>query len=98
MIVDSLLKGESPKIWDPKAIRPWQHVLDCLNGYMTLAERLYTEPYLMADSGTLVQPKLRFYLWDLATRMVNTWNKLTGEQIQYSQQVVQIVDILWMLT
>jgi CDP-glucose 4,6-dehydratase len=24
----------------PKAVRPWQHVLDCLGGYMTLAEAL----------------------------------------------------------
>ena len=86
MIVDSLLKGESPKIWDPKAIRPWQHVLDCLNGYMTLAERLYTEPYLMADSWNFGPAETEILsVGDLATRMVNTWNKLTGEQIQYSQ-------------
>ncbi len=27
----------------PNAVRPWQHVLDCLTGYMTLAEALATD-------------------------------------------------------
>lgn len=30
----------------PDAIRPWQHVLEPLNGYLVLAERLYDEPSL----------------------------------------------------
>ena len=28
----------------PDAVRPWQHVLDCLDGYLTLAEALDREP------------------------------------------------------
>ena len=28
----------------PQAIRPWQHVLDCLSGYLLLAEKLYDDP------------------------------------------------------
>ena len=28
-------------IRNPDAIRPWQHVLDCLNGYLILAQALY---------------------------------------------------------
>lgn len=28
----------------PGAVRPWQHVLDCLTGYMTLAEALAIDP------------------------------------------------------
>jgi CDP-glucose 4,6-dehydratase len=28
----------------PEAIRPWQHVLESLQGYLTLAENLYTSP------------------------------------------------------
>jgi len=30
-------------IRNPHAIRPWQHVLEPLSGYLTLAERLYTD-------------------------------------------------------
>ena len=29
---------------NPNSIRPWQHVLDSLNGYLMLAERMYAEP------------------------------------------------------
>ena len=28
----------------PKAVRPWQHVLEPLSGYLILAEKLYTKP------------------------------------------------------
>ncbi|HEY2846631.1 MAG TPA: CDP-glucose 4,6-dehydratase, partial [Pyrinomonadaceae bacterium] len=36
----SLVFGEPLTIRNPDAVRPWQHVLDPLNGYMTLAEKL----------------------------------------------------------
>ena len=29
----------------PKSVRPWQHVLDVVNGYCVLAEKLYKNPY-----------------------------------------------------
>lgn len=35
--------GEPVMIRNPHAIRPWQHVLEPLSGYLTLAEKLYTE-------------------------------------------------------
>jgi len=48
--VRSLLNNEKIKIRNPHAIRPWQHVLEPLSGYMVLAERLYVEgkPYAQA--------------------------------------------------
>lgn len=39
----SMLAGESWKIRNPHAIRPWQHVLDPLCGYLLAAEFLWTE-------------------------------------------------------
>ncbi len=41
-MVRALLQKQTIQIRNPKAIRPWQHVLDALNGYMLLAENLYT--------------------------------------------------------
>lgn len=38
------------KIRYPNAIRPWQHVLEPLNGYIMLAERLWDNGDLYADS------------------------------------------------
>lgn len=36
-------------IRSPKAVRPWQHVLDPLSGYLMLAERLYTDGPAFAE-------------------------------------------------
>jgi CDP-glucose 4,6-dehydratase len=45
LIVDAFhaLAADRPiEIRSPKALRPWQHVLQCLSGYMTLASKLLT--------------------------------------------------------
>ena len=39
-VIRALMAGERPLIRYPHAIRPWQHVLDPLSGYLLLAERL----------------------------------------------------------
>jgi len=41
--IQCLLKGETIKIRNPKSIRPWQHVLEPLSGYLLLAQKLYKE-------------------------------------------------------
>ncbi|HJW57957.1 MAG TPA: CDP-glucose 4,6-dehydratase [Burkholderiaceae bacterium] len=41
-ILHALEMGEAVLIRNPHAIRPWQHVLEPLSGYLLLAERLYT--------------------------------------------------------
>ena len=38
------LARQTALVRNPHAVRPWQHVLDCLAGYLILAERLLTEP------------------------------------------------------
>lgn len=40
-ILRALENGEPVKIRNPHAIRPWQHVLEPLSGYLLLAERLH---------------------------------------------------------
>jgi CDP-glucose 4,6-dehydratase len=42
--IAALIKGEPVVLRNPTAIRPWQHVLDCLSGYLALAEALYGDP------------------------------------------------------
>ena len=41
--------GATLKIRSPLSTRPWQHVLEPLSGYLTLAERLYTEGMSFAE-------------------------------------------------
>jgi CDP-glucose 4,6-dehydratase len=42
-IISALEKGEPIPIRHPNAVRPWQHVLEPLNGYLTLGALLYTK-------------------------------------------------------
>jgi CDP-glucose 4,6-dehydratase len=39
-IVRAAIAGERPLIRAPKSVRPWQHVLEALRGYLMIAERL----------------------------------------------------------
>ena len=42
--INSLEKSEPVIIRNPSAIRPWQHVLEPLSGYLLLAEKMYKNP------------------------------------------------------
>jgi len=50
-IVRSFGKGESVEIRSPHAIRPWQHVLEPLSGYIRLAECLASK-----EGATFAKP------------------------------------------
>lgn len=39
-LIDAFSAGTSPRLRYPASVRPWQHVLDCLNGYLTLTDAL----------------------------------------------------------
>ncbi|MFC5503414.1 CDP-glucose 4,6-dehydratase [Lysinimonas soli] len=45
-LLASFVAGSAAEIRYPGAVRPWQHVLDCLNGYLTVADAL------IAGTGT----------------------------------------------
>ena len=49
-VVKAIQAGAVPAVRNPQAIRPWQFVLDPLNGYLTLAERLWSEGPAFADA------------------------------------------------
>jgi CDP-glucose 4,6-dehydratase len=42
-ILNGFERGQVVNIRNPHAIRPWQHVMEPLRGYLTLAERLYED-------------------------------------------------------
>ncbi len=39
-LVRSLVRRQPVRVRNPRAVRPWQHVLQCLSGYLTIAARL----------------------------------------------------------
>ena len=48
--IRAITVGEEVKIRSPYAIRPWQHVLEPLSGYLSLASKLFTEGTKYAEA------------------------------------------------
>ena len=46
----AIVSGQPVKIRNPHSIRPWQHVLEPLSGYLLLAQRLYEEGPAFAEA------------------------------------------------
>ena len=42
-LINSFIEDKAPIIRYPQSIRPWQHVLDCLNGYLSLVDKQLNE-------------------------------------------------------
>lgn len=49
-LVRAFERGESPAIRSPHAVRPWQHVLEALHGYLMIADRLMADQAEFADA------------------------------------------------
>jgi CDP-glucose 4,6-dehydratase len=39
-IIRAMLRNEKPEIRNPRSVRPWQHVLEAIGGYLMIGERL----------------------------------------------------------
>jgi CDP-glucose 4,6-dehydratase len=49
-VMTAVLKGDPVRVRSPNAVRPWQHVLEPLSGYLLLAERLWDSPAQYSQS------------------------------------------------
>jgi len=74
--------GQTVRIRNPHAIRPWQHVLEPLSGYLLLAEKLYTEGAAFAEGWNFGpdEADARPVAW-IANRLVELW----GEGARWEQ-------------
>lgn len=72
--IRAVSKGEELKIRNPYAIRPWQHVLEPLSGYLMLAERLYNDgpEYAQAWNFGPDDNDAKNVEW-ITTRFCNLW-------------------------
>lgn len=66
--------GKPIEIRSPKAIRPWQHVLEPLSGYMLLAQKMWDEPTKYCE-GWNFGPRAESIstVWDVATKVVKNY-------------------------
>ena len=74
-LVRAFEAGTVPLIRAPAAVRPWQHVLEALRGYILLAERLVAGERLFADGWNFgpLDEDARSVAW-IADRMRRGWS------------------------
>jgi len=75
-IARSLSKDEAVVIRNPNSTRPWQHVLDPLNGYLYLAAKLVEDPVRFSDAfnfGPEVEDERT--VEELAQLAIEVWGK-----------------------
>ncbi|AJH76458.1 CDP-glucose 4,6-dehydratase [Bacillus cereus ATCC 4342] len=74
-VIRAYLQDDTLTIRNKNAIRPWQHVLDPLHGYILLAEKLWTDAaYAEAwNFGPLNEPNRTVH--DVIQSIIKLWNK-----------------------
>jgi CDP-glucose 4,6-dehydratase len=72
--VRSMAKGECLNIRNPLAIRPWQHVLEPLSGYLILAQMLYINGSEFAEPWNFgpLESEAKNVEW-IANELVKNW-------------------------
>lgn len=81
-ILRAFEKSQSAIIRNPHAIRPWQHVLESLSGYLILAERLYIDGQIFSEGWNFgpYDEDTRTVEW-IVERMVQAWGNDAGWQL-----------------
>ena len=80
-ILKSLEKNRPVIIRNPMSTRPWQHVLEPLSGYLTLAERLYLEGDLYTGAWNFgPEDQDVTSVGDVADILVELWGDAVWEQ------------------
>lgn len=71
------LEADKPiEIRSPKAVRPWEHVLEPLNGYLLLAQKMWQKPTEYCE-GWNFGPEADSVstVWEVATKLVQSFGK-----------------------
>jgi CDP-glucose 4,6-dehydratase len=72
--IRALEEGRAIDIRSPKAVRPWEHVLEPLSGYMMLAQKMWAEPTAWCE-GWNFGPEAEGIatVWDVATEAIKNY-------------------------
>lgn len=87
-VLYSFASGETIQLRHPQQTRPWQSVLDALNGYLALGRLLYSKPQAYSSSWNIgpTRDGIRTVLWVVETMMklYNQSPECTFRQMQAS--------------
>jgi CDP-glucose 4,6-dehydratase len=75
-IVRGIVSGSPIIIRRPDSIRPWQHVLEPVGGYLLLGQQLFDGGFAYADAWNFGPPEGdAIPVVELAQRVISTWGK-----------------------
>ncbi|QZE13859.1 CDP-glucose 4,6-dehydratase [Halosquirtibacter laminarini] len=85
--VNAIENGKPIEIRSPKSIRPWEHVLEPLSGYLLLAYKMWGNPQKYSGAWNF-GPNLQSVVpvWDIASKVVHCFGKGEVVDISDSQQ------------
>ena len=84
-LVRGMVDGEAIHIRSPHAVRPWQHVLEALSGYLVLAEHLLRHGHAAAEGWNFGPDDgdARNVGW-IVGRLAERWQAESGDAVEWS--------------
>ncbi len=84
--VRAVLRGKKVRIRNPRAVRPWQHVLDPLSGYLLLSQKLYQQGSRYGQAWNFGPDcrQVKNVEW-VIKRMCQIWPKAAGYTLSRDQ-------------
>ena len=81
-IVDALMSNREPELRNPHATRPWQHVLDVVNGYLSAVKFMSDQPRGSYDCFNIgpMQENVADVL-SLTTKACQSWGSGIGPKL-----------------
>lgn len=74
--IRALEEGRVIDIRSPKAVRPWEHVLEPLSGYMMLAQKMWNEPTQWCEGWNFGPEKEGVAtVWEVATEVIKNYGR-----------------------
>jgi len=97
-IVTALKAGEKIRIRNPESVRPWQHVLDPLMGYIAVAERILRKIELSDAYNFGPDESSRLTVADIANIALSQWpSESKGWEYSGSDGAKHVeTDLLWL--
>lgn len=76
----AFMAGEPVMIRNPLAIRPWQHVLEPVVGYLLLAQRLHADPHMASSWNFGPSAEENLPVGKVASELVSLWGEGAASQ------------------
>jgi len=74
--IRALEAGKPIEIRNPMAVRPWEHVLEPLSGYLLLAQKMWSSPTEYCEGWNFgPEADSVMTVWEVATRMIQSFGK-----------------------